>query len=309
MKDHTSAAPAHLSERAAEMLGASDDERIAFIHAPRWIPYPRANRILALMEDLLVRPRSDRMPNLLIIGETNNGKTALLKRFCKAHPCVENAQGDGNDMPVVYIRAPHLPDEGRMYNRILSALVVPFRTNDRVDEKEKMVIRMGGRLRVRMLIIDEIHHIISGQLAKQSQFRNLIKNLGNEMQITIVAAGTKDAFNALQPDQQLANRFPPALLPLWEPGNEWDRLVLSFERRLPLREPSRLVTTANDKLLQMTEGAIGELSELLNIAAVAAIRSGQERIDRKLLDRLGWVPPSLRKHGGGDRAAGNDEET
>jgi hypothetical protein len=293
----------HLAERVRPVLDASDEERVQFAYAERWIPYPRANRILSLLEDLLVMPRTHRMPNLLIVGDTNNGKTAVLKRFRKLHPCVENAQKDGNELPVVYIQAPPVPDEGRLYNAILTAVRAPFRTNDRVDEKQKIVLRMIRRLEVRVLLIDEIHHIVAGHLTKQHQFRNLLKYLGNELEISIVAAGTRDAFNALNTDPQLANRFTPALLPLWEPGREWDRLVLSFERRLPLRKPSQLAHNASATLLEMTGGAIGELSRLLNAAAIEAIRSGRERIDKTLLSGLGWIRPSQRKYGGGDAAA------
>jgi hypothetical protein len=305
MSDSTAATQGreHLAERVRPLLDSSDENRISFVHAERWIPYPRADRILSLLEDLLVMPRTHRMPNLLVVGDTNNGKTAVLKRFERLHPCVENARGDGNDMPVVYIQAPPVPDEGRLYNNILTAVRAPFRTNDRVDEKQRIVLRMIRRLEVRVLLIDEIHHIVAGHLTKQHQFRNLLKYLGNELQIPIVAAGTRDSFNALNTDPQLANRFTPALLPLWESGRDWDRLVLSFERRLPLQKPSQLAQNSSATLLEMTEGAIGELSRLLNAAAVEAIRSGRERIDKTLLSGLGWIRPSQRKYGGGDAAA------
>ena len=293
----------HLAERVRPLLDSSDEERISFVQAERWIPYPRADKVLSLLEDLLVMPRTHRMPNLLVVGDTNNGKTAILRRFERLHPCVENARRDGNDMPVVYIQAPPVPDEGRLYNSILTAVMAPFRTNDRADEKQKIVLRMIRRLEVRVLLIDEIHHIVAGHLTKQHQFRNLLKYLGNELQIPIVAAGTRDAFNALNTDPQLANRFTPALLPLWESGKDWDRLILSFERRLPLREPSKLAQNASATLLEMTGGAIGELSRLLTDAAVEAIRSGRDRMDKKLLTNLRWIKPSARRHGDDNTAA------
>lgn len=296
----------HLHPSARPLLDCSGEERIEFVWKERWVPYPRAERILARMEDLLRRPRTDRMPNLLVVGDTNNGKTALLRRFRKRHPCVENSRRDGNAMPVVYVQAPPVPDEGRFYGRILDALIVPYRTSDRVEEKEKQVVRMTQRLEVRMLMVDEIHHIIAGSTVRQRHFRNVIKILGNTLQIPIIAAGTQDAFNAVNSDGQLANRFTPALLPRWTAGENWDRLVLSMERYLPLQKRSRLVENASAKLLEMTGGAIGELSNLLNTAAEEAIRSSKERIDKKLLDSIGWVPPKLRKLGG-DAASGDSD--
>jgi Bacterial TniB protein len=69
---------------------------------------------------------------------------------------------------------------------------------------------------------------------------NTIKYLGNELQIPIVGVETYEAFNALQTDPQLANRFEPTVLPRWEQGQEYLRLLSSFERMLPLKQPTRL---------------------------------------------------------------------
>jgi hypothetical protein len=57
------------------------EERIAKVRGGRWIRYPLADRIAAKLEELLLLPKAHRMPNLLIVGETNNGKTALLSRI------------------------------------------------------------------------------------------------------------------------------------------------------------------------------------------------------------------------------------
>ena len=43
--------------------------------------YARAEYINGRLEDLMQRPGSHRMPNLLVVGDTNNGKTALVNRF------------------------------------------------------------------------------------------------------------------------------------------------------------------------------------------------------------------------------------
>jgi hypothetical protein len=56
------------------------EERIAKIRGGCWIRYSRAEEITARL-DLLQLPTMHRMPNLLIIGETNNGKTALVNHF------------------------------------------------------------------------------------------------------------------------------------------------------------------------------------------------------------------------------------
>ncbi|WP_432723880.1 TniB family NTP-binding protein [Jeongeupia wiesaeckerbachi] len=286
----------HLNDSTAKLLELSDAERIEKIRAPRWIGYPRAKAVMAKLEDLLVYPRSHRMPNLLVVGDTNNGKTMLVQRFCAHHPADDNPGGDGVRVPVLFVQAPPIPDEGRFYNAILELLFAPYKPNDRVDKKQFQVIKLLKYVGLRMLVIDEIHHVMAGNLNKQRTFLNVIKYLGNELQVPIVAVGTRDAFRALQTDPQLANRFEPALLPRWDFDTDFLRLLASFERMLPLRLPSQLHdTTLATRLFSMSEGYIGELSRLLTMASVRAVEAGKERIDEKVLDAIDWVSPADRK--------------
>lgn len=101
----------HLSPKAAEQLALNDMERIEYIRSPRWIGYPQAQQILAKMEDLLTFPKQSRMPNMLLVGDTNNGKTMLVSHFLRQHPAHDNPHGNGIIAPVVLIQAPPTPDE------------------------------------------------------------------------------------------------------------------------------------------------------------------------------------------------------
>lgn len=286
----------HLNESTAKFLELSKAERIEKILSPRWIGYPRAQEVLAKLEDMLSFPQTHRMPNMLIVGETNNGKTMLINRFKRKYPAIDNPKGEGVSVPVLLIQAPPVPDEGRFYNTILEALFAAYKPNDRVDKKQFQAIKLLRYVGLRMLIIDEIHHILAGNMNKQRAFLNVLKYLGNELQIPIVGVGTKDAFRAIQSDPQLANRFEPALLPIWKMDETFLRLLMSFERMLPLKETSRLhdVTLAT-KIYSMSEGHLGEISKLLNQVAVRAVETENECIDAQLLDSLGWVGPSDRK--------------
>lgn len=289
-------APAHLSASAVEWLSLSAAERIEKIRSPRWIGYPRTKAIIAKLEDLLTWPKSHRMPNLLLVGDTNNGKTMLVQRFRSLHPAHDNPQGQGVRVPVLVIQAPPTPDEGRFYNTILELLFAPYKPNDRVDKKQAQVVKLLRYVGLQMLVIDEIHHILAGNLNRQRTFLNVIKYLGNELQVPIVGVGTKDAFRAIQTDPQLANRFEPALLPRWTFDADFLRLLASFERMLPLAEPSNLHDTSlATKLFSLSEGYLGELSTLLTFAGTTAVDSGRERIDAKLIEDLGWVSPSERR--------------
>jgi hypothetical protein len=272
------------------------EERIAKIRGGRWIRYALADRIVAKLEELLLLPRTHRMPNLLIVGETNNGKTALVRRFVRQHPPQEGDGAVASSIPVIAIEAPPVPDERRFYQAILRHVFAPFRPSRSAGQLQDEVLRLLSTVGLQMLVIDEIHHVLAGPLLKQRQFLNVIKHLGNELQIPIVAVGTQDAFNAIQTDPQLANRFEPMLLRRWTMGEDYLRLLASFEVALPLEHRSGLTEPALAlKILSLSEGTIGEISALLCRAALEAIEHGTEKISSGSLDRCGYVAPSERR--------------
>lgn len=286
----------HLSENAAAYLERSDVERIKYIRSPRWIGYDAATDIIDRLENLLTYPESHRMPNLLVIGDTNNGKTKLVKRFCAKHPADDNKGGEAVKVPVLYVQAPPVPDEGRFYNAILELLFAPYKPADRVDRKQFQAIKLMRAVGLRMLVIDEIHHVLAGNLSHQKVFLNVIKYLGNELEIPIVGVGIRDAFRAIQTDPQLSNRFKPVVLPKWRNDDNFIRLLMTFERMIPLRRPSQLdEQVLVDRIYAMSEGLIGEVSDLLVDAAVFAVKTGKEVIDRKVLESIDWVVPSKRR--------------
>ena len=261
----------HLNEAAQAMLRLPDKDRLQTIRQARWIGYSRAKELLNKFDGLLNHPRVQRMPNLLVVGETNNGKSVLVNRFQHLHPASENRPGEGVMVPVLLIQAPPVPDELRFYHSILEALASPYRPHESAAKKMPQVLRLLRTIGLRMLIIDEIHHILAGHISKQQQMLNVLKYLGNELQIPLVGVGTKDALRAIQTDPQMANRFEPAALPRWDLNREFLMLLASFERVLPLRKPSRLwEQPLAARLLALSEGTIGELSSLL---AAAVTRS------------------------------------
>ena len=74
-------------------------------------------------------------------------------------------------------------------------------------------------------------------------------------------------------------------LPRWQLADlDYGRLLATLEQRLPLRRPSRLTDAAMaEHLLIAADGLIGGITGLLRQAAITAIRSGRERIERSML--------------------------
>lgn len=286
----------HLGKDATKLVDLSDRERIFAIQQGSWIPYPRAKKILERMEELFEYPRIDRMPNLLIVGASNNGKSKILRHFDEMHKPDPNPEGEYSIVPVIYIEAPKKPDINDFYNRILEAIWQPYSIRAINSEKERGVMNILRKIQLKVLMVDEIQHIIAGGQVKQREFRNGLKSLGNELRISIICAGVEEAFNAFNTDPQLSNRFEPDFLPKWKMDNEYGDLLASFERRIPLRKPSNLRDPAiAQKVLWMGEGILGEVHEVLKRAAVLAIKDKSEQITLEIIEKIRWTMPSKRK--------------
>lgn len=284
----------HLHKNCLEKLEWDVEARIKDIQQPRWIGYPRAHEVLQRFEDILVHPRVSRMPNLMLIGRTNNGKTELLRKFCQQHLPDPNASGDSFIAPVLYMQAPPTPSESDLYVQILNNLYERVPASS-IAAKRSRVIDVLEKIDLKVLCIDELHNSLAGSSVKQQHFLNTLKYLGNELKISFIASGTEDLLRATSIDSQIQNRFEPILLKKWTLTKEFRQLLRTFESILPLKEPSKLHSgLMSKKLLALSEGTIGELSTLLNKATVYAIKNGIECIDMEVLAKCGYISPSDR---------------
>lgn len=283
-------APRKLSEKAQALLEAADEERLRHIDKPVFIPYPRATALLAEMEDLLSHPQSNRMPNILIAARSNNGKTELLREFLTRHPAEDRMDCDAVFAPVVYVQSPPGPTEHVFLDQMLMMFGLPVRRNEASDTKLGQVMEVLRLAQTRVLLIDELNALLAGSVTKQRFFLNMLKYISNELRISIVAAGTQDAIQAVKSDNQIENRFPVRILPRWQEGEEFRRLLFSFEYILPLREPSELHRgELARKLYGLCDGVIGELASIIRSAAKQAIRSQQERITVDALEQCDYL--------------------
>ncbi|MBC3936698.1 TniB family NTP-binding protein [Undibacterium sp. CY7W] len=286
----------HLSETAKALVERSDEERIYAIREGTWLGYKDAKRILAKMEDLLNYPRITRMPNMLLVAPSFNGKTSILQRFLSLHLPDLDPANEMTICPVIMVESPPKPDISDFYTRILDVLMTPYKPTASVSEKYSQIKRLFRQMEVKMLIVDEIHHLIAGSLNRQQEFRNALKSLGNETMVTIVAAGIEDAYNAFNTDPQMSSRFTPEELPLWKANNEFGSLLATLEMRMPLRLASNLKDPATMLAIHTcSEGTLGDMCDLVKELAVDAIRNKTERITLERVNAMQWVPPSKRK--------------
>lgn len=283
----------HIHPDFRHVMGLSDRERIAFMDQPRWIAYPLADRILDTLRGLMEKPARPRMPNLLVVGDSNSGKTTIIRRFFALH-----GQGYVNDdaepvKPVILAEAPPSADEKGLYISILERFFTPYRASDPTSKLRYQVIHLLRMCHTRILIVDEFHSLLTGSPVKQREVMNAIKLLCNELAIPIVGVGTREAVLVLHTDPQHASRFDVISLPLWDLNQDFQRLLAGFEKVLPLKKPSRLHQPELASALHAISGGnLGNLHRLLVECATEAITGGKEQIDKSIVESKAWLRPT-----------------
>ncbi|MDX6766878.1 MAG: TniB family NTP-binding protein [Candidatus Methylacidiphilales bacterium] len=286
----------HLHRHVIPHLSLPMEARVLQLTEEVWIPYRRGEEILDYLQELLMMNRRARPHSALLVGPTNNGKSFILKEFLLRNPSPRCLPSEADVAPIVYIQAPEEPKESTFFDAILGQFSTPCRPGDPVNQKRYHALQILKGVGTKILIIDEIQHILAGDNKRQRVMLNLIKYLSNELGISIVAAGVETALNAIQIDNQVANRFLPIPLPRWKYDEEYRKLLATFEAVIPLALPSAFASREMSYVLwEQSGGLIGELSTLLATAARFAIKNGEERITIEILNAIDWTAPGDRR--------------
>lgn len=277
-----------LTRRARELLDAPINERIELIRRPRFITYGHAKKILDELEQLLILPKYNRPPNLLIIGKSNNGKSEILKEFKRLHPAQERPDGDVTFAPVLFLQAPPGPDEKQLLDSALRKFNIAPLKSHTTPRKLELFVEQLQTSQTKVLIIDELHSILAGSTSRQLHVLNTLKYISNETGVSMVLAGTEGARDALATDKELQSRFPERPLPRWKHNDvEYYKLLAQFEMTLPLKEASGLKDRALAELIfDFSEGYLGGIAEAVRESAISALQAGDESITVARLEQL-----------------------
>ena len=282
---------AQLPQKTKDALSLSNKDRIEFIKKPKFIKHPKALKLFNKLIDLMNEPKKDRIRSILLVGDPNNGKTAMVKKFYEM-----NVYKDDEKMlffeHIMLIQAPNRADLHDLYNKMFQFFVVPYRKDEPISEREKKIRHYCEVNEVKMIIIDEIQGALIGSITKQMEFMNGIKNLSNILKIPIVLVGTPKGVSLVSSDHQLKSRFVPTRIKKWEYNEDYLSLLYSIEMTLPLKKPSNIYK--NEKLakdiLELSDGLIGDIMTICELLAIEAIESKKEKIERKMIKEIEYVP-------------------
>jgi hypothetical protein len=286
----------HLTERTRRYLATPGEGRILDNWEAIWIGHHDAKLVHARLDRMLKTPPSDRPKNLLVFGESNVGKSTILKRWAKATNEKAAATAEAQDpetmgewavVPVVRVQTPPKGDEGRLYDNILRAMGFPLPISYSPSAKCQTVLKLLANNQTKILMLDEFHNALSGRFDQRLHFNVVIKNLTNEAGIPLVVAGVETVELVFRKEDQLHRRFTRIKLEAWRDNEDWRKLLRSFERLIPLKHPSFLAQPEMaTTLYEVSSGRIGDLSDVLREAAIQAILSGEERITPDMIQAL-----------------------
>ncbi len=284
-----------------KLLRCLTKERIEYVYRDRFVIYPKAKEVLEKLDELKAVADSIRPDSFLLVGPPNNGKTAIVSYFSKKNSPYEDPEGV--KIPVMYLQAPFKPDINIFFDSILEQIDPAFRKTDSLSTKLLKIKHYLREYETKVVIIDEIHNVLAGSKTKHREFMNALKNLTNDLNRPFVLVGTKDALLATDTDYQISSRFPPYILSTWSYDDNYLSFLKTYEVTLPLRKESKIAEQEelSRKILEYSEGYLGEIVSIIKKLTILAIKSKKEKIDNSFLKQIRWIPPSKKREIGAYR--------
>jgi hypothetical protein len=153
---------AHLHPNYRRFAALPDEERIAWIRADRWIGFDQAGLALGRLENLLTYPARDRMPCLLIYGNTGMVKTKIVRKFERNYP-PKFCQVTGVDLrPVVVAQVPSEPIERDLYRELLASMGAPAIAGGTLARKKDVCRSLLRTVGAKVIILDEVNGMLAG---------------------------------------------------------------------------------------------------------------------------------------------------
>lgn len=279
----------HLSDKAFDALSLSQAGRIQYITKDRWIPYAEATNIMDQLYGFITKDKTVRNPGMLILAQPNNGKSSLIAKFLERHPPSDDPDGESIRVNILLVNTPNTPSLIKFYQAILDQLKISYNLNHGEGQLQHQLYAVLRSIKVSIIAVDEINQVLTGTPKQQISFLNSLKQFGNELGIAVVCLGSQNAEFAFRTDESLLTRFPITVIPRWEYGPTFKKLLVSFEKVLPLHNPSNLSETKLAQLIHNKSGeTIGDITKFMHSAAIYAVQHGNERIDEDAIYNCGF---------------------
>jgi hypothetical protein len=199
-----SSAP-HLAPGAAALLDFSNEMRIRATRTERWVGFPRARRVLEILQTLGDPPPSMRPLGLAIFAHSGMGKTMLVEKFRRDNPPTFHPVHGFESTPVLGITLTSRPSKRRVYAQLLAALDIGVdQRSATLADLETRAVRLLKQADIRVPVFDEVHNLQAGSPREQRVTLRRFRFLSKELKASLVCLGVADAREAIARDTGLA---------------------------------------------------------------------------------------------------------
>lgn len=267
---------------------AADFQRARFGH-------PMFDMALAqIEEDMAAADAGLNAQARLVCGHSGSGKTTLVEQVVARYP-VESRR-DGDVRPVVHVELAEATTKKAMVSAIFAAMGYDNRPRLTANEIIEEIADKVERLGVKMILIDEAHHLTHGrELRPITEF---LKSLLNRIRCNIVLVGLPE-LQEMRHEEQFDRRLRPdlALAPynwvLWQERLQFCGVLARFEQLLDLEKSSNLRSENNAaRMYVATGGHIGIVVKYLVAALELTLQRGHQRVTNRMLAEIhaSWHP-------------------
>ena len=227
---------------------------------------------------------------LIVSGPWASGKTTAIKLLGKTHELLVHRKYPNQDrIPVVYITTPPRGSPRKLASEFANFLGLPQRPRQNVTDIADAVCQVLTDARTDLVIVDEIHNLNLATSVGEDMSDHP-KYFTEHMPATFVYAGinveNSGLFTGLR-GRQISARSVLMSTGAFPHDQEWASLVATLESALRLHEHQPGFLASHTQYLHhRTGGSISSLAHLIRQAAIVAILTQKERIDRDLLDSI-----------------------
>lgn len=315
--------PPPLTLRSAK--GMSDDERAVYTdQLRRWLGHlyllsPELEAIGAAMTNL-VQANAEKPPGtkdvIVLTGPNVVGKSTLMMRWGRdrylewtrfaahdhyGYPIIQLTQDSEADLsPIAWMNLPAGAVKGTFDREFLGYFGLSGQ--GKIDQLSHRAIAAAARHQTRVLVVDDAH-LLKTDWKGGREVLDHVKHINTELGMigtTLILVGANLEGGDIVCDPQISGRLKLMKFPSYSKDDvnemrRWQAVTRQLERLvlpyLPAGKPGMLFTQHAGELLYRTDGYLGDLTELVAAATLAAIQDGTNRI---LLRHLNAVTLSER---------------
>ncbi|TNE65827.1 MAG: hypothetical protein EP335_04475 [Alphaproteobacteria bacterium] len=218
-----------------QILAGTVRQRIYYLRQDTWWDTEASKIILDALEDHLAMPPNNRPRCMLVLAESNMGKSALAAEFCRRHPKWRDEESGTLHRPVILVEL-KLPLTAEYFLiELLKAAGLPSEEKT-YTQLFRCVTSQIAPLNPSLILVDEAQRLLKARQDARQAILELIKTLSTILKRPVVALATPSADVLWAKDDQLSRRFIRYELPPWKLDGELQCLVKTILDNMPMRE-------------------------------------------------------------------------